>query len=79
MAVLPARDAAIFALRHFEDLSYRQIASQMELSVDQVGVILHRTRKRLRKVLEPIVGFASRHERVPKNVRSGPGKDDRNV
>ena len=49
---LKQRDAGVFALRHFEELSYEEIAAQMNLSVSQVGVILHRTRKRLQKLLD---------------------------
>lgn len=49
---LSARDALVFTLRYLEDMSYDQIAAQMDLSVNQIGVILHRTRKRLREILE---------------------------
>lgn len=59
LAGLPKRDARVFALRYFEDASYRQIAAQMDLSVNQVGVILHRGRRRLREILEPMVGGVS--------------------
>ena len=49
---LPGRDAEVFSLRYIEDFSYEQIAAQMHLSINQVGVILHRARKRLRRILE---------------------------
>jgi RNA polymerase sigma-70 factor (ECF subfamily) len=52
IAELPARDAIVFSLRYLDDLSYEQIAAQMRLSVNQVGVILHRTRRRLREILD---------------------------
>jgi RNA polymerase sigma-70 factor (ECF subfamily) len=52
MAALPSRDARIFALRFFEELSYEQIAVQESASVSQVGVVIHRTRKRLRDILD---------------------------
>ncbi len=68
LATLPARDAAVFTLRHFEDLSYRCIAQQMELTTDQVGVILHRSRKRLRDLLRPA-----------QNVGRKSAKEDRSV
>ena len=48
LSSMPERDAQVFALRCFDDLSYEVIAAQMSLSVSQVGVILHRTRNRLR-------------------------------
>lgn len=48
---LPGRDAEVFSLRYLEEFSYEQIADQMNLSTNQVGVILHRARKRLRKIL----------------------------
>ena len=56
MRALHNRDATVFALRYFEDCSYEEIAEQMQISVNSVGVILHRARKRLREILEPIVG-----------------------
>ena len=52
LASLSQRDAGVFSLRYFEQLSYEQIAAEMNLSVSQVGVILHRTRKRLRKLVD---------------------------
>jgi len=52
IAELPARDAEVFSLRYLDDLSYDQIAAQMRLSVNQVGVILHRARRRLREILD---------------------------
>jgi RNA polymerase sigma-70 factor (ECF subfamily) len=53
ISMLKKRDAQVFVLRHFEDSSYEEIASQTGLSVSQVGVILHRTRKRLQDMLQP--------------------------
>ena len=58
LAGLPKRDARVFVLRYVEDLSYQQIAVEMDLSVNQVGVILHRARRRLRDVLDPVLGTA---------------------
>ncbi|MFB3788849.1 MAG: RNA polymerase sigma factor [bacterium] len=49
---LPERDARVFALRYLEDFPYEAIAEQMNLSVNQVGVILHRARVRLREFLQ---------------------------
>ena len=58
LSLMPERDAQVFALRCFDDLSYEAIAAQMNLSVGQVGVILHRTRNRLRDMFQPQVGNA---------------------
>jgi len=55
LAMLPERDARIFALRYFEDLSYEEIAAQMNLDANQVGVILYRGRKRLQELLQPLM------------------------
>lgn len=52
---LPKRESTVFSLRHFDDFSYEQIASQLGISVSSVGVILHRARKRLRDVLTPLL------------------------
>lgn len=60
---LPERDAAVFALRYFEDLSYEQVAHEMNISVSQVGVILHRTRKRLRTLVDEAMGGSAASER----------------
>ncbi len=49
---LPPRDAELFVLRYFEDLSYAELARHLKLSQNQVGVLLHRARGRLRAVLE---------------------------
>jgi len=62
---LPDKDARIFALRFFEELSYEEIAAALNLSVNQVGVSLHRSRKRLSVLLEKreaagAVGFFGR-------------------
>ncbi|MBN2326396.1 MAG: sigma-70 family RNA polymerase sigma factor [Candidatus Omnitrophica bacterium] len=51
---LPERDSKIFAMRYFEDLSYDDIAGHLKINVNQVGVILHRTRERLKEILQPI-------------------------
>ena len=55
LRLLPTREARIFALRYFEDLSYQQIAEHMRLSISLVGVIIHRARGRLRTLLKPLL------------------------
>ncbi|MBX7245561.1 MAG: sigma-70 family RNA polymerase sigma factor [Candidatus Sumerlaeaceae bacterium] len=64
---IPARDAEVFALRHFEEMPYEDIVGHLGISTNQVGVILHRARKRLRQILEPLLN--------PERSR----KDERNV
>ena len=54
LAALPERDAQVFTLRYFEEFSYEAIATQLGLSIDLVGVILHRIRGNLREIFEPI-------------------------
>lgn len=53
LSALTKRDAQVVALRYFESLTYAEIATHMQLTIEQVGVILHRGRRRLREVLEP--------------------------
>ena len=48
---LPPKQAQAFSLRFLEDLSYRQIAQQMKIKEDAVGVLLHRARSQLRQLL----------------------------
>lgn len=48
LGTLPKRDSVVFSLRYFDDLTYDEIARELRMSVTAVGVLLHRTRKRLR-------------------------------
>jgi RNA polymerase sigma-70 factor (ECF subfamily) len=52
LAALPPDQAEAFLLHHLEGWSYREIAGHLSRSVDAVGVLLHRARKRLREWLE---------------------------
>jgi RNA polymerase sigma-70 factor, ECF subfamily len=52
LAGLPPNQAEAFCLHHLEDWSYREIAGHLAISVDAVGVLLHRARKRLCELLE---------------------------
>jgi RNA polymerase sigma-70 factor (ECF subfamily) len=47
IARLPHREAAVFCLRCFEDLSYEQIAQALETTVGAVATALHKARTRL--------------------------------
>jgi RNA polymerase sigma-70 factor (ECF subfamily) len=51
LASLPPQEAAVFSLRCLEDLSYQEIADQLHLGVNTVGVVLQRARARLRELL----------------------------
>jgi RNA polymerase sigma factor, sigma-70 family len=44
---------AIFHLREIEEMSYDEIATQLEITPDQVKVYLHRARKRVRALIDP--------------------------
>lgn len=48
---LPSQEAEVFCLRCLSQLSYRDIAQQLELKTSTVGVLLHRARGRLRESL----------------------------
>jgi RNA polymerase sigma-70 factor (ECF subfamily) len=79
LSSLPKRDARIFALRYFEDFAYAEIAEQMSVSVSQVGVILHRARKRLRGILEPMVVSAPPRRRTAGDIGQESGKENGHV
>jgi RNA polymerase sigma-70 factor (ECF subfamily) len=48
---LPGQQGEVFCLRHLNGLSYEEIAEEMGMSVDGVGVSLHRAKARLRELL----------------------------
>jgi RNA polymerase sigma-70 factor (ECF subfamily) len=49
---LPHQQAEVFCLRCLDDLSYRDIARQLDLKVSAVSVLLYRARGRLRELLQ---------------------------
>ena len=51
-----ARDREILAMRHFQDLSYQEIADSLKIPVGTVMSRLFHARKRLRKGLERVLG-----------------------
>ena len=51
LADLPGRQADVFCLYSLEGWAYAEIAEELGLSVDAVGVMLHRARARLRVAL----------------------------
>lgn len=56
LARLSPRSAELFALRYFEGMDNATIARLLEISPGLVGVLLHRTRTRLRKDLAVLKG-----------------------
>jgi RNA polymerase sigma-70 factor (ECF subfamily) len=52
LAALSPREAEVFALRLFEDLSNKEIANALSISQVHVAVILHRARTQIRGELE---------------------------
>ena len=56
LSLLPAAQAEAFCLRHLSEMSYDEIAGQMDQSIDAVGVLLHRARARLRELLMSTYG-----------------------
>ena len=51
---LPPQEAKVFCLRHLSEMSYRQIARELNVNISVVGVSLHRAKARLREVLAAI-------------------------
>ena len=48
---LPQKQKDVFFLREVEEMSYEEIALQLEISLDQVKINLHRARKTVREKL----------------------------
>jgi RNA polymerase sigma-70 factor (ECF subfamily) len=57
---LPAEQRAVFTLRVFEELSYREIAESLGIEMGTVMSRLARARERLRIALTPYLGSALR-------------------
>ena len=51
IARLPRKQAQVFSLHCLDDWSYQEIAGHMGISINAVGVLLHRGRKHLRRLL----------------------------
>ncbi len=60
LAGLDSRQAEVFCLACLEDFDYRQIAEQLGLTVDHVGVLLSRARAALRKRLQAHAPLSSK-------------------
>jgi len=48
---LPQQEAAVFCLRYFEDLSYKQIAESLQVTSGAVATALHKARAKLEVLL----------------------------
>lgn len=51
LAELPPREAKAFCLRYFSELSYREVARELNVGTGAAGVLLHRAKARLREIL----------------------------
>jgi RNA polymerase sigma-70 factor (ECF subfamily) len=51
IARLPRREAAVFCLHYFEDLTHEQIAQALQIRTGAVATALHRARARLESLL----------------------------
>ena len=49
IAQLPPQEAKAFCLRYFSEMSYRQVARQLNIKANAAGVLLHRAKARLRE------------------------------
>jgi RNA polymerase sigma-70 factor (ECF subfamily) len=57
IAELPPREAEVFCLRYFDDLSYQEIAESLSISSGAVAMALHKARAKLETLLlEPVTG-----------------------
>jgi RNA polymerase sigma factor (sigma-70 family) len=48
---LPEQEAKVFCLRYLNDMSYRQIARELSIGINAVGVALFRAKAKLREAL----------------------------
>jgi RNA polymerase sigma-70 factor (ECF subfamily) len=55
VAQLPPREAAVFCLRCYEELSYGEIGESLNISSQAVGVALHKARLKLQAILSEAV------------------------
>lgn len=75
LARIPRKQAQVFCLHCLEGWSYLEIAQDLEISVNAVGVFLHRGRKQLRALMgvrqeiSHTAGHGSRVDVEPKSPR----------
>jgi RNA polymerase sigma-70 factor (ECF subfamily) len=71
LAQLPPLEAKAFCLRHVSDMSYRQIAKELSMTVSSAGVLLYRAKTKLRFYLQSAEGrldAESRHRQVSLDI-----------
>ncbi len=51
---LPRQEAKVFCLRYLSEMSYRQIAEELDIGINAVGVSLYRAKARLREALAAV-------------------------
>lgn len=54
IAELPPREATVFCLRYFEDLSYQQIAQTLHITAGAAAAALHKARAKLEGLLAEV-------------------------
>jgi len=52
LSKLPPQEAQAFCLRYLNDMSYREIANELDIKTNAAGVLLHRARAKLRESFE---------------------------
>ena len=52
IATLPIQEGKAFCLRYFNEMSYREIAHQLNVKTNVAGVLLHRAKTKLREVMQ---------------------------
>ena len=63
--LLPAPLQSVITLFDMAELSHREIAEILDITVDNVKVRLHRARKKLKALLEERCAFEVMRENVP--------------
>jgi RNA polymerase sigma-70 factor (ECF subfamily) len=53
IAQLRDREASVFSLHYLGEMSNSEIAETLEISIDAVGVALHKARNRLKELVDP--------------------------
>lgn len=53
LSYLSPQEAQVFCLRYLNDMSYRQIAKELDIKTSATGVLLHRAKAKLRESLKP--------------------------
>ncbi len=79
LARLPDKQANVFCLHALDGWSYQDVAAQLKISVDSVGVLLYRAHRRLRELLDlPDDPRRARgHAMVAPKIPIDPGKEPR--